>query len=63
MGQWIMFGWGGLTVGQLRSTSGRGGCQGLGFELYLLLLLEKSSIGMWLLDRRGSPLWCRACMP
>jgi hypothetical protein len=33
MGQWIMFEWRGLTVGQLRSTSGCGGGQGLGFEL------------------------------
>lgn len=63
MGQWITFEWRGLTVGQQRSISGRGGCQGLGFELYLKLLLEKSSMGMVLLDRRGIPLLRSACMP
>jgi hypothetical protein len=63
MGWWTMFEWRGLTVGELRSASGHGGCQGFGFELYLLLLPEKSSMGMGLLDRRGNPLWRSTCMP
>lgn len=62
MGQWLVF-WRGPRVGQRRSTNGSGGRQGLGLELYLLRLLEKSSMGNGLLGRRGSPLWRSASMP